>query len=213
MGFGNFDITTFLILIPAVLLALMVHELAHGWVAYKLGDPTAKYAGRLTINPLKHVDPLGLICMVLFRVGWAKPVPVNMRNLKHPKRDMAIVASAGPLSNLLFGLVCVLLYYALMLYASDIAFLSALATFIAVMASLNVTFAIFNLLPLPPLDGSRIAGLFLPSRWYYFLMQYERYIQIAVLLLLWLGVFSYPLSYANSVVIGWMEGLARWIFL
>jgi len=190
-----------------------VHELMHGLVAYKLGDPTAKYAGRLTINPLAHIDPLGLICMIFFRFGWAKPVPVNMRWFKRPKRDMALVAAAGPVSNLLFGTICVFVYYLLALYAPESAIIDAVLSFTATLAALNVGFAVFNLLPLPPLDGSRILGLIIPNRWYWQLMRYERYIQLAVMVLLYMGILTTPLAIARSACMSAIEGFVRWILL
>ena len=199
--------------IPAVMISLTFHEFCHGYVAYLLGDPTAKNAGRLTINPLKHLDPIGLICMVIARFGWAKPVPVNMYYFKKPKRDMAIVAVAGPLSNLLLGFVCIFFYYLLILYAPEYAFLQAMAEFIATVAILSVGFAVFNMIPLPPLDGSRLLGLILPGHLYYKLMQYERQIQLVFMLLLFFGVLSTPLAYARSFVIGGIERIVRWIIL
>ncbi len=211
--FSNFNLADFLITVCAVILALSVHELCHGLVAYKLGDPTAKNAGRLTLNPLAHLDPLGLVCMVLFRFGWAKPVPIDMRYFRHPRRDMAIVAAAGPVSNLIFGTLCVFCYYLLVLYAPATAFLSAMATFFATLAVLNVGFAVFNLLPVPPLDGSRVVGLFLPQKWYWKIMQYERYIQVVVMLLLYLGVLTLPLAYARQFVMNGIESFVRWILL
>lgn len=211
--FSNFNLADFLITVCAVILALSVHELCHGLVAYKLGDPTAKNAGRLTLNPLAHLDPLGLVCMVLFRFGWAKPVPIDMRYFRHPRRDMAIVAAAGPVSNLIFGTLCVFCYYLLVLYAPANTFLSAMATFFATLAVLNVGFAVFNLLPVPPLDGSRVVGLFLPQKWYWKIMQYERYIQVVVMLLLYLGVLTLPLAYARQFVMNGIESFVRWILL
>ncbi|MDD6876455.1 MAG: site-2 protease family protein [Clostridiaceae bacterium] len=211
--FSNFNLADFLITVCAVILALSVHELCHGLVAYKLGDPTAKNAGRLTLNPLAHLDPLGLVCMVLFRFGWAKPVPIDMRYFRHPRRDMAIVAAAGPVSNLIFGTLCVFCYYLLVLYAPATAFLSAMATFFATLTVLNVGFAVFNLLPVPPLDGSRVVGLFLPQKWYWKIMQYERYIQVVVMLLLYLGVLTRPLAYARQFVMNGIESFVRWILL
>ena len=209
----NFNLADFISTLCAVILALTVHELMHGVVAWKLGDPTAKNAGRLTLNPLAHLDPMGLICMVLFRFGWAKPVPVDTRYFKKPRRDMALVAAAGPVSNLVFGFVCLFLYYLLALYAPESAVTDAVITFTATLAVLNVGFAVFNLLPVPPLDGSRIAGLFLPPRWYWQLMRYERYIQIAMMLLLYTGLLTTPLSIARGWVLGGMEALVRWILL
>jgi len=211
--FGGFDLAGIVQVICAVMLALTVHELMHGMVAYKLGDPTAKNAGRLTINPLAHIDPLGLICMVLFRFGWARPVPVNMRWFKRPRRDMALVAAAGPVSNLLFGTVCVFIYYLLVLHAPQTALIDAVLSFTATLATLNVGFAVFNLLPLPPLDGSRILALVVPNRWYWQRIRYERYIQLAVMVLLYLGVLTTPLAYARSACMGVIEGFVRWILL
>jgi len=209
----NFNLFDFIIMICAVIIALTFHELMHGVVAYKLGDPTAKNAGRLTLNPLRHLDPIGLICMVLFRFGWAKPVPVDMRNFKHPRRDMALVAAAGPLTNLLLGFICVFFYYVIMLYADRVVFLRAMATFLMVLGNLSVGFAVFNFLPIPPLDGSRVAGLFLPPKWYWWLMRYERYIQIGLLVLLYLGVLTVPLNWARSWVMTGIEKIVRWILL
>ena len=209
----NFNLADFIATLCAVILALTVHELMHGIVAWKLGDPTAKNAGRLTLNPLAHLDPLGLICMVFFRFGWAKPVPVNTRYFQKPRRDMALVAAAGPVSNLVFGFLSLIVYYVLALYVPSSRAADAVTTFAATLAVLNVGFAVFNLLPVPPLDGSRIAGLFLPARWYWQLMRYERYIQIGMMLLLYTGLLTRPLTIARGWVLGGMEALIRWILL
>ena len=209
----NFHLADFIATLCAVILALTVHELMHGIVAWKLGDPTAKNAGRLTLNPLAHLDPLGLICMVFFRFGWAKPVPVNTRYFQKPRRDMALVAAAGPVSNLVFGFLSLIVYYVLALYVPSSRAADAVTTFAATLAVLNVGFAVFNLLPVPPLDGSRIAGLFLPARWYWQLMRYERYIQIGMLILLYTGLLTRPLTIARGWVLGGMEALIRWILL
>ncbi len=212
--FSSFsNLSEFISTFCAVILCLTVHEYCHGLVAYKLGDPTAKDAGRLTLNPIAHIDPVGFICMILFRFGWARPVPVNVRYFRQPRRDMALVAAAGPASNLVFGFVSVFAYYLTALYAPGTAFFSALATFLATLAVLNVSLAVFNLLPAPPLDGSRIAGLFLPANWYWQIMRYEQYIKWGVMILLYFGVLTRPMNILRVWVMDGMEAVVRWILL
>lgn len=165
------------IVIPA-LLCITIHELAHGFTAYRLGDSTAKDMGRLTLNPIKHIDPLGLLMMVFFRFGWAKPVPVNMYTFKHPKRYMAVTAFAGPLSNLIFALIAMFAYGLLAVQISSMnsAATSAFITEIFInIIWLNIMLALFNLLPIPPLDGSKILFSVLSEESYYKLMRYERF--------------------------------------
>ena len=180
----------------AALVALTVHEYAHGYAAYKLGDDTAKNFGRLTLNPVKHLDPIGTICMIFLHVGWAKPVPINTRNFKNPRKDFAITAVAGPISNLVLAFISALLYLLLFALVRDIRFEAAnfgynLANntllFLMVFHSINIGFAIFNLLPIPPLDGSRILNVILPERIYFRIMRYERKIYFALLGWLILG--------------------------
>ena len=206
-----FDISSlydFLIRIPIVLIALTVHEVAHGYVAYKLGDPTAKALGRLSLNPIRHLDPIGAICMLLFHFGWARPVPINTRHFKKPRRDMALTALAGPLSNFCMAVLALII-------ANYIALIPQLPNpvidtlvflfyyFFRAFAEMNLGLAIFNLIPVPPLDGSRIFLIFLPDRLYFGIMKYERYISFALLALLWIGVLNFPLSYVlNRVYYG-----------
>ena len=211
----------FLLSLPAILLALSVHECAHAWAAYKLGDPTAKNFGRLTINPLKHLDPLGVLCMIVARFGWARPVPVNSRNLKKPKRDMVLVSLAGPAANIVLafiGLLILRLLQVLVLPALPPVSLGSFGTgalvmlfqFLALFCSLNAGLAIFNLLPIPPLDGSHLLALIPPSRIYFKYVQYERYISFALVLLLVFNVLDIPLLFLRSYLLmglEWIIGL------
>ncbi len=201
----HFDRFSFLMAVfsaVAALLCLTVHELSHGAVAYVLGDPTAKDEGRLTLNPIKHIDPLGLLLMITAHVGWAKPVPVDMRYFKHPKRDMALTALAGPASNFLlawvFLLLANLLGHLLVLFSPSIG-LSPWGLlpmlFLINAAVLSIGLGVFNLFPIPPLDGSKILFSFLPDKIYYTILRYERYIMILILALVWVGVLDKPLSF------------------
>ncbi|MBO5938326.1 MAG: site-2 protease family protein [Clostridia bacterium] len=191
-----------LLSLPIVLIALCVHETAHGFIAYKLGDPTARNLGRLTLNPAKHLDPIGFICMLLFGFGWAKPVPINTRYFKNPKRDMAISALAGPVSNLLLAVVFALLmklyfsFFALQI-STEIQYFVYL--FLLLGIRLNITLAVFNLIPIPPLDGSRILLLFLPTETYFKLMRYERYLSIGLMIALALGLLDYPIQFVSNL--------------
>ena len=194
--------------ILAVLLCLTVHETCHGLAAYTLGDPTAKSGHRLSLNPLRHIDWLGLASMVFLGFGWAKPVPVDMRYFKNPRRGMAATALAGPASN--FLLAFLLLFCASRLYylpGSAGGFLMWLFSFLLTTAALSIGLGVFNLLPIPPLDGSKVLFALLPERAYYTLMRYERYGMAVLLLLVWLDVGSNALSTCIYAVYGWMMAL------
>ncbi len=204
-----------LLSIPCVLIALTVHEVSHGYAAYKLGDPTARNLGRLNLNPLKHLDPFGTICMLFAGFGWAKPVPINTRYFKKPRRDMALSALAGPASNfilaffgILFQAVFAKIFSAFppeterMLYVQQLTVL-----FFWMFASLNIGLGVFNLLPCPPLDGSRIFYVFLPPKYYFGVMKYEQYISIGIMVALVTGLLDTPLGFVRNLI---YDGLA-WI--
>ena len=182
---------TLILLAPALLLAVTVHEVAHGWVADRLGDPTARLQGRLTLNPLPHIDPLGALAFIVAGFGWAKPVPVNARNLRRPVRDMACVAAAGPISNFLVAFVG-LVALALVRRSLDTAFLAApLEGMLRYVYTFNLGLAIFNLIPLPPLDGGHFLPYLLPRASWSRLARIERYGPLILLLLVFSGATRY----------------------
>lgn len=196
-----------LLSLPIVFLALSVHETAHGYVAYKLGDPTARNLGRLTLNPIKHIDPIGFICMLLCGYGWAKPVPVNTRYFKKPKRDMALTGLAGPVSNILLAILFILMLrvetLVLEFFPPETDFqlnvYVLLYQFLSIGFDLNITLAVFNLIPCPPFDGSRIFLVFLPTNLYFKIMKYEQYIYIALMIALVFGLLDGPINFVSGL--------------
>lgn len=199
-----------------------IHEYAHALVATKLGDQTPRLSGRLTLNPAAHISPFGALMILLCGFGYAKPVNVNPRNFKDSKKGMALTAIAGPISNLIMALIFVLLCQivfniapqeiTLMLHGVQNTFLGSIYKFLLFAASVNVNLAVFNLLPIPPLDGSRILQLLIPNKYYYTVMQYERYIVLVVFALLFSGVLSKPLSYLAIKVMNFFFMITGFIF-
>lgn len=191
----------------AALVCITFHELAHGLAAWRLGDPTAKNAGRLTLNPIRHIDIFGLVMMLVAKVGWAKPVPVDMRYFKRPKRDMALTALAGPLSNFVMALCALALCALVGALAALTPATAVLLCFLCNVALLSVGLGLFNLIPISPLDGSKVLFALLPDRIYFKILRYERYVMIALILLVLLGVFQRPLSFLMLHVLDWMCGV------
>lgn len=190
-----------------VFCVMPIHEYSHALVATKLGDQTARLSGRLTLNPMAHISPWGAIMILLVGFGYAKPVPVNVRNtkMKNKKAAMALIALAGPLSNLIIGFLSVMFRYIIIVAASKrggemTTAIFALNIFFQYSAIININLAVFNLIPIPPLDGSRILFAILPSKFYFGIMKYERYIMAAMFLLLLTGVLTTPLSYLSNLI-------------
>ena len=179
-----------LMTVPILIISLTLHEISHGFASYLMGDKTAKYNGRLSINPLKHIDWFGFFMLLIAGIGWAKPVPVNMFKFNDPKKGMAITALAGPLMNVL------LVFVSLILYALGIVFNwnVYVQMFLFIAAQYNAVIAMFNLLPIPPLDGSKILFAFLPDKYYYRILAYEQYGMILIIILSFTNMTSKLIS-------------------
>lgn len=201
-------LTQLILVIPIILISLTFHEVAHGYVSYKLGDPTAYNMGRLSLNPVKHLDPIGSICMLLFGVGWARPVPVNARYYKNPKKGMALTALAGPVANLILAFIGVIISAVVVAISNHSGiynhWIYVIWLFFSFFSTMNVYLAVFNLLPIPPFDGSRILFVFLPVKYYFKVMQYERIIQFVILALLWTGILTLPIGYITDWILDGM---------
>ena len=193
------DFSYYLISFIAVLISLAIHEYCHAYAAYKLGDNTAKNLGRLTLNPIKHINPFGALCILIFHIGWAKPVPINARNFKNPKKGFAITAVAGPLANIVISFISVLLYFVVLTAFGNkvyedgsfaLRLIENTLLFLALFHRINLGLGIFNLLPIPPFDGSRILHIILPPKLYFGIMKYERKIYYGVIIWLIFGDYA-----------------------
>lgn len=218
-GFDSWSLIQLLLSLPIIVFSLTIHEYAHGFVALKCGDHTAESLGRLDLNPLKHLDPIGTLCMLVCGIGWAKPVPINSRYFRNPKRGMALTAAAGPLANLCVGFIFAVIlrilmlayglhdyettmgYLGLWIYSNTNSLACALLLFAYYGMQMNIYLAVFNLLPIPPFDGSRILFIFLPTKLYFGIMKYERIIMIVVLILLWTGAAGSAFSVITNFFI------------
>lgn len=211
------SITDILINVPITLIALTFHEFAHGWVSGKLGDPTPKREGRMTLNPMAHLDPYGTILMILTGFGWAKPVMVNPMYYKDKKKGMALVGIAGPIMNILLAFIGLLIFAVVTIAATKIgtnansrtlfSYVNSMSSFSYIMKLFvvrNLCFAVFNLIPIPPLDGSRVVNMFLPDSAYYKLMQLERYSMIIIIVLSLTGMFDTLIGTGVNALYGGM---------
>ena len=213
----NLDPFTLIVRAIVLLTSIPVHEAAHAFVADRLGDPTGRYAGRLTLNPMAHFDPMGALAMVIVGIGWAKPVPINTRNFKNPKAGMAVSAAAGPIANLILATIS-LIAAKVIFYSSYISgngsagtVADTMFTLFQMMCSINISLAIFNLIPVPPFDGSRIFNVFMSEKLYFKIMEYERYIFYILLAVIYLGVLNKPLSMAAGRVFDVINKATRFV--
>ena len=195
-----------------IFLTLPFHEFAHAFVADKLGDKTARYQRRLTLNPFAHIDYFGALAIILFGFGWAKPVPVNARYFKNAKGGMALTALAGPVMNILLAFVACFIMYAVFAFSNGGNVADYAVMFLAYYVQINISLAVFNLIPIPPLDGWKVLSVFLPDRIYFKVLSYERYISFALILIVYSDILDRPISVVSNFLIGIITFLPKVIF-
>ena len=200
--------------VSALIVAFSVHELSHGLMAYMLGDKTAKHDGRLTLNPLRHIDPIGFVFLIIAGFGWAKPIMVDPSNFRYPKQDMALTAVAGPISNFIMAFISIMIMFPLMLYSGGGSLARGIVTFLEFMILLNVTLGIFNMLPLPPLDGSKLFAVILPDHMYFSFISFgSRYGMIILIILVATRTLGQIISPLRAFMIELLFGVARAIYM
>ena len=192
--------------LPAIVLCLSIHEAAHGGAAYLLGDRTAHDSGRLTLSPLAHIDPVGFIFLLMFGFGWARPVPVNISNFKNRRTGMAVTALAGPAANFVTAFIAYCLYFVVWIYGNSV-FMQVLGEFLAIVASMSVGLGVFNLIPVHPLDGSRVLDAYLPFSWSLKLQRYQPVIILLFIFALWRGWLDIVMMRVSNIILGWAAQL------
>ena len=208
----SMDFTTVISYIIAVVLSMSIHEMAHAFVSKLFGDPTAERSGRLSLNPFAHIDWTGLVCLLLFGFGWAKPVPIDSSYYKDRKTGIVWTAFAGPLANFLLAFIVLLVYFGIIMLAGGSFSSSGFGVFLLntcyLTAVLSVGFGIFNLIPVPPLDGSKVIFAFLPDDVYYKFIQGSRWMYLIFILLIVSGVLTWPLGTARTTLMEWLSTAA-----
>ena len=209
-----FSISDIIYLAIGVILSMSIHEVAHGLVSYWMGDPTAKLEGRLSLNPFKHIDWAGLVCLLFFGFGWAKPVPIDSRYYKDAKTGIIWTSFAGPVANFLLSFICVFLFYALYKFAPQFIFTAAgnfISSVLSYTGLISTGFGIFNLIPIPPLDGSKVVFSFLPDDKYYKFIEGSPWMNFLFIALIFTGVLNSPLGMLRTQMISFFEMIAKMI--
>ena len=209
-----FSISDIIYLAIGVILSMSIHEVAHGLVSYWMGDPTAKLEGRLSLNPFKHIDWDGLVCLLFFGFGWAKPVPIDSRYYKDAKTGIIWTSFAGPVANFLLSFICVFLFYALYKFAPQFIFTAAgnfISSVLSYTGLISTGFGIFNLIPIPPLDGSKVVFSFLPDDKYYKFIEGAPWMNFLFIALIFTGVLNSPLGMLRAQMISFFEMVTKMI--